>query len=326
MVVPNDPLPLEEELVMKIYRLLPVAGLALFAGCSAESVSDVVTPAAHAAVRWVNAVPDTMPMDYRIVDVLTNANEPSIAYRGSSGAYRQVPPGAHRIRVFQSGTTAACNGPSVVSKVLLDTTLTFAVNHYYTILHAGYMKSGATPTQRLILLDDVFPTTSAGQIAVRVANALGNAGPADFFVAGATAAGGAVTPPAAAPNIAFGAASPYLPLAAAPTSPSASSYRVTATAAGTSTPALADALLPVGTPAFAGSSSVPALDAIGGTQQSGSVLTAIATPPAVAYTLTSSGSSTACAAAGTTSTVPGTTSGAVVTLVDKNPSDKVLGQ
>jgi len=92
---------------MKIYRLLPVAALALLAGCSGDNVSTFITPDPHAAVRWVNAVPDTIDMDYRIVDIVTNANEASVKYRGTSGGYRGVPPGTHRIRVFPSGTTTA---------------------------------------------------------------------------------------------------------------------------------------------------------------------------------------------------------------------------
>lgn len=316
---------LEEERSMRVYRMLPVALTALFAGCSGDSVSTAVSPAPHAAMRWVNAVPDTMPMDYRIVDVVTNANEPNIAYRGSSGGYRQVPPGQHHIRVFPSGSTAAaCNGPSVVSQILLDTTVTFNVNHYYTVLHAGYMKSGASPKQRLIITDDVFPANAAGKINVRVGNAFANA--ADVFVASATAAGGAVTPPAAFTGLAFGAYTAYTPFNTAATTPAASSYRVTATTAGTTTPLLADGLLPVGTPAYAGSLTVPALNAVAGTQQDGSVLTAIVTPPAVSYTLTSSGSSTSCPAAGVQTVVAGTATGAVVTFIDKNPSDPLLGQ
>src|SRR6185437_15233649 len=133
-----------EEFSMKVYRLLPVATAAVFAGCSGDSVAKVVTPEPHAAIRWVNAVPDTMSMDYRIVDIVTNANEPSIKYGASSGAYRSLTPGQHRIRVFPDGTTAACNAPAVVSQVLLDTTFTFQANHYYTVVHAGYMKNGAT--------------------------------------------------------------------------------------------------------------------------------------------------------------------------------------
>lgn len=312
---------------MKVYRLLPVAALALFAGCSGDSVSTLVTPDPHAAIRWVNAVPDTIPMDYRIVDVVTNANEASVAYRGSSGAYRPVPPGQRHIRVFPASTVAAaCNGPSVVSQVLLDTTVTFVVNHYYTVMHAGYMKSGSSPKHRLVITDDVFPAATAGTVAIRAGNALGNVGAADIFVTAAVAASGAVVPPAVFPNLAFGAMSSYSALATAATTPATSSYRVTATAAGTTTPLMADGLLPLGTAAFAGSSSVPPLDPVAGTQQSGSVLTAIVTPPAVAYTLTSSGSQSACPPVGTTTVVPGTATGAVVTLLDKNPNDKLLGQ
>jgi len=307
---------------MKVYRLLPVASLALFAGCSGDSVSKTVTPDPHAAVRWVNAVPDTMDMDYRIVDVVTNANEASIKYRGNSGAYRALPPGNHRIRVFPAATTAACNGPDVVSQVLLDTTFTFDANHYYTVVHAGYMKTGATPHQRLIITDDVFPTAAAGTFSLRVMNALPSA--ADVFATRGVATGGAVTGAAAFTNVAAGATSDYKSLATAPATDSAS-YRVTATAAGTTTPLLADGLLPVGAGAFAGSSSVPPLDPIGGAQQEGSAMTTILTPPGVAYTLTSSGSDPKCAAAGVTTVVKASASGAV-TLVDKNPKDRILGQ
>jgi len=310
---------------MKVYRLLPVALLALFAGCSGDSVSTFVTPTPHAAVRWVNAVPDTIAMDYRIVDVVTNANEASVAYRGTSGAYRSVQPGQHHIRVFPASTVAAaCNGPSVVGQVLLDTTATFTVNHYYTVLHAGYMHAGSSPQHRLIITDDVFPAASAGNVSIRVANA--TAAAADVFVTGAVAAGGAVVGPAAFPNLAFGAVSAYTSFATAATTPATSSYRVTATAPGTTTPLLVDGLLSVGTAAYAGSTSVPPLDPVGGTQQGGSVLTSVVTPPAVAYTLTSSGSASNCPAPGVKTVVSGTTTGAVVTLVDKNPKDLILGQ
>ena len=308
---------------MKVYRLLPVTALALFAGCSGDSVSKLVTPDPHAAVRWVNAVPDTMPMDYRVVDILTNANAASVGYRGNSGSYRALPPGSHHIRVFQAGTTAACNGPDVVSKVLLDTTVTFEVNHYYTILHAGYMKAGATPQQRLIVSDDVFPAATAANISVRAINAIASA--VDMFVTGATTAGGGVSGTATFANMKFGQVGSYTSFAAAATSPAKSTYRVTATGAGTTTPLLADGLLDIGDPAFAGSPTVPALDPIGGSQQAGSVITAVATPPGVQYALTSSGSDPGCKAAGVVTIVKPDTVGAVFSLIDKNPKDVVLG-
>lgn len=309
---------------MKFHRMLPVAVAAL-AGCSGDSVSKMVEPDAAVAIRWVNAVPDTMPMDYRIVDVVTNANEASIAYRASSGNYRPLPPGDHRIRVFLAGTTAAGNAPSVVQTVVLDTSFTFVVNHYYTIMHAGYMKAGAATKHRLIITDDVFPAPAAGTIAVRAVNALANAGPAAVFATMTTGTTGAVATPAAFPSLAFAAVSPYTSMAAAPTSPTTTTYRFTATTAGSTTPLLADGLAPVGAAAVDSSATSVALNAVAGTQQSGSVLTVIALPPAVSYVLTASGTNPAIPA-GTTSTVAGTTTGSILTLLDKNPKDKLLGQ
>jgi hypothetical protein len=299
----------------------------VFVGCSGDSVSHTVTPEPSAAVRWVNVVPDTMPLDYRVVDVVTNANEASVAYRGSSGAYRRVPPGSHRVRVFLAGTTFAGNSDAVVSTVVLDTTLTFAVNHYYTVFHTGYMKSGASPKHHFVVTDDAFPTVASANNAFRAFNGM-PAGAVDVAVVQGTATGGAA-PAATFGGIAYGAISNYAQLAAAPTSPSASTYRITA-AASSSTVALADALAPVGTPASPATTTAlgvttPALDAIAGAQQAGSIFTFVATPPAVSYTLTASGT-TSGVAAGTKSTVAGTTTNAIVTLIDKNPGAKLLGQ
>ncbi len=310
---------------MKVYRLLPVAAMAL-AACSGDSISKLVTPDPHAAIRWINAVPDTMPMDYRFVDVVTNANAASIPYRGTSGSYVQLPPGSHRIRVFLAGTTTAGNGPSLVSTVVLDTTFTFTVNHYYTILHEGYMKTGATgPKHRLVLLDDVFPAPPAGSIALRAINA--NASAADIYATIAVATGGAVSGTPLFANLAAGVISPYSNVATAPATPAASSYRITATAAGTTTPLMGDALAPIGSPKIDSSATSAAFAPVAGSQQDGSVLTVIATPPAVAYTLTASGTNST--PAGTL--LPIVPSGAlaapaIVSLLDKNPKDKLLGQ
>jgi hypothetical protein len=215
-----------------------------------------------------------------------------------------------------------------VSQILLDTTFTFEANHYYTIVHAGYMKAGATPQHRFVITDDVFPSGGTGTLAIRVFDALGNVGSADAFVTAATAAGGAVSGAAAFPKLSFGTSSAYTSFPAAATTPATSTYRVTATAAGSTTPLLADGLAPIGAAAFAGSTSVPPLDPIGGAQQAGSALTAVLLPPAVTYTLTSSGGSSGCKPIGTQTVISGSTTGAgsVAVLVDKNPKDALLGQ
>ena len=83
---------------------LVVAGVA---ACDSDPTSTEVTPAPFASIRWVNAVPDTVAMDYRIVDYPSNASEPNLAFRASSGNWRNLPPGTHRIRVFFTNTTPA---------------------------------------------------------------------------------------------------------------------------------------------------------------------------------------------------------------------------
>lgn len=309
---------------MKVYRLLPVAAVAL-AACSGDSVSKMVTPAPHAAVRWVNAVPDTMPLDYRVVDIVTNAAAASIAYRGTSGSYQQIPPGAHRIRVFLSGTTTAGNGPSIVSTVVLDTTLTFEVNHYYTVLHEGYMKAGASPAHKLVLLDDVFPASAASAVSVRAINA--SAAPVDIFATLADTIVGGVSGTPLFANLGAGAISPYTSIAAAPATPKARTYRITATVAGSPGSLLGDALAPVGAAQIDSSATSARFDPVAGTKQAGSVLTFIATPAAVAYTMTASGTNST--AAGTLLPVApkgALAAPAIISLLDKNPNDKLLGQ
>lgn len=309
---------------MKVFRLLPVAAIAL-AACSGDSVSTLVTPEPHAAVRWINAVPDTMPLDYRFVDIVTNASAASVAYRGTSGSYLGVPSGSHRIRVFLAGTTAAGNGPGIVSTVVLDTTITFTVNHYYTILHEGYMKSGASPKHRLVVIDDAFPTPAAGNVAFRAINA--GAAAVDVYGTIASSISGGVSGTPLFANLGAGAVSAYVPVATAPATPTAATYRITATVAGTPTTLAGDALAPVGAAKIDSSATSAAFNPVAGTKQDGSVLTFIALPPAVAYTLTASGTNSN--AAGTL--IPVNPSGAlaapaILSVLDKNPKDKLLGQ
>lgn len=309
---------------MKVFRLLPIATIAL-AACSGDSISKLVTADPHAAIRWVNAVPDTMPMDYRFVDIVTNASTASIAFRGTSGQYQSLPPGSHHVRVFLAGTTTAGNGPSIVTTVVLDTTFTFVVNHYYTLLHEGFMKSGAAVKHRLVLLDDVFPTPAAGSVAFRGINA--NAVAADIYGTVAVATGGAVSGTPLFANLAAGAVSAYTSVATAPATPATASYRITATLAGTTTPLMGDALAPIGAAKIDSSATSAAFDPVGGSKQDGSVLTFIATPAAVAYVLTASGTNSN--VAGTL--LPITPAGAlaapsILSLLDKSPKDKLLGQ
>ena len=278
--------------------------------CSDDPLSTEVAPAPFTSIRWVNAVPDTVAMDYRIVDYPSNASEPNLAFRASSGNWRNLPPGAHHIKVFFTNTTQAGTNVSVVSQTFVDTTLTFDEGKKYTILHYGFAKAAATPKQQLVVIEDVPPSPAAGQIALRAINAAPALGTIDLYAIPAAATGGATTGAATFPALAPGAIAPWVAMSSVATG----SYRVAATAPA-STAALADALAPVGVAAVpsttvAGVVSQP-LDAIAGTQQEQSALTAVVFGPAVAYTLITP--------TGATVVVPGGTTGGVTVLLDRNP-------
>jgi hypothetical protein len=307
---------------MHFTRML-VAGLAVtgLVACSEDPVSKFVTPEPFASIRWVNAVADTVAMDYRIVDHPSNASEPNLPFRASSGNWRNLPPGAHQIRVFFTNTTAAGTDVSVVSQVIVDTTLTFEVGRKYTIVHYGFTKAGATPADRLILIEDVPPTPAATQIGVRAINAAPAFGSVDVFAEPATAnsMAPATTPPIFS-NLAPAGIADWTGLAALPgpvppaTTPPATSYRFAAAPTATIVPT-ASVLAPPGQRAVpsdtvAGVVSQP-LDAIAGTQHATSALTAVIYGPQVSYTLRTPTGGSVVIAAGTT--------GAVGVLLDKHP-------
>jgi len=299
--------------------LLPIFSVVAVAACSDDPVSTLVTPAPFTSIRWVNGVADTVAMDFRIVDYPSNASEPNLPFRASSGNWRNLPPGAHHIKVFFTNTTAAGTDVSIVSQVFVDTTLTFEEGRKYTILHYGFTKAGATPRNQLVVIEDVPPTPAAGEIALRAINAAPSLGTIDLYAIPATATGGATSGAATFAALAPGAVAPWVGLAARPATPAASSYRVAATAPA-STAALADALAPVGAAAVpsttvAGVVSQP-LDAIAGAQQALSAMTAIVFGPQVAYTLTTPATPTTPAG---TVTIPATTTGGVTVILDRHP-------
>jgi uncharacterized protein DUF4397 len=286
--------------------LTGVAVLAL-AACSDDPVSREVAPAPSASIRWVNAVPDTVAMDYRIVDYPSNASEPNLPFRGQSGNWRIVPGGSHHIKVFFTSTTAAGATPDIVSQVFIDTTLTLEVGKKYTIVHYGYAKAGASPKQHLIVVEDNLPTVGSGQIAFRAINAAPGIGAADVYATAGTATGGPATGTPLFSSVALGAATAWQNLTVAG---GTDTYRLTATAPGSTAP-LADVLAPAGSPAVPATATTAALDAIAGARQSQSAMTAVIFGPQVAYTVRRPDGTTVTTAAGT--------SGGIAVLLDVHP-------
>ena len=296
---------------MRFTRML-IAGVAVagLSACGSDAVTREIAPDPFSSIRWVNAVADTVAMDYRIVDYPSNASEPNLRFGASSGNWRNLPPGAHHIKVFFTNTTAAGTDVSVVSQVFVDTTLTFEVGKKYTILHYGFAKAGATPKQQLVVIEDVPPVPAAGQIGLRFINAAPALGSVDVYAIPAAAVGGPTSGGAVVTNVAPAAVTGWATLPAVTTN----SYRVAATAPSQTTP-MADALAPVGV-AGVPSTTVAgvvtqALDPIAGTQQPLSDLTAVIFGPQVSYTLRTP--------TGGTSTIAAGTAGSVTVLLDKHP-------
>lgn len=210
-----------------------------------------------AFVRYVNAVPDTGAADWRPIDRLEDSPPAlGLAFRGVN-PYQAMGSGSRRIRIFPTSTNIA-----VTSQVLLDTTITFQPNTYYTLIYTGMARAN---TDQLQVIQDSRPTPSSSQVGVRVINAGLGLGALDVLAL-PSATG---TPAATFSNLAVGAASDYTLVNTGP-------LILRARVAGTSTVVVDTVRAPVGD---AGGGS---LDPVAGSTIGGSLLTAIVVPRAVA--------------------------------------------
>lgn len=255
---------------MRLFRLAPLAlAAAALAACS-EASNDPVTPEVPplAYVRYINAVPDTLNTTVRFIDQvqyspMTFANVP---FRGlGQGNYQPTQAGARKFRVFTADVVNFSAAGNTV--VLVDTTITFEAGKYYTLLHSGFARAGSSPRQRIIAINDVFPTVTGSNIALRAIHQAFGVGTVDLHAVPTTTTALSASS-RLVPNFAEAAISPYVtaavgPLAAAVTAPGG-------------TTALVAAAAPAGT---AGTTSA---DPIGGATQGGSVITAIAYPASAA--------------------------------------------
>src|SRR4029079_19222145 len=160
-------------------RLVYVSALLLTSACG-ESTGVDSAQVPKAFIRFVNAMPDTLGVDFHAVDVLENS--PYIAT--SFGDIRQpgytpVAAGERHFREFLSNPNAPI--ASTVSQVLVDTTLHLLPGAHYTLLHAGFARSGQTPVATFLVIEDDIPTPAAGQIAVRVMNLAAGIGSVDVY-------------------------------------------------------------------------------------------------------------------------------------------------
>jgi hypothetical protein len=281
---------------MKPSRILLAAAALSVAACSDDDGDlGVVEPGEMAMVRFINAVPDTGAVTLRFVDRVENLPTfVAVPFRGGSGLYQGVAPGARPTRVFPLATTVAG-----ASTRLVDTTLTLESGRRYTILYAGRTLAGNTDpaADRLVLIADDVPSPGASNVALRVIHAAVGTGPVDVFLAKAGA--NAITSPAVTPlrNVAYLGQSAYLTL---PTRPRVadSLYTITVTGAGSTTALFSS------TPNEPGAPVSNSISAQAGVQIANSALTAVIFPGATAGTRAATTTNTTAAAEAFLDNVP----------------------
>lgn len=242
-------------------------------GCSKDATFQEPLPE-YAAIHWVNAVPDTGQQDMRIIDIPENAGLFDANYRGFNMFYQPIRSGTRTYRIFNSSTD-----PVVAQQVLLEGTVDLTADQGYTLIHAGFARTGSTPAHAALILTDNAPTPAAGQLAVRAVHAGAGIGNVDVFIvrkAVNPATVDSLPDAPAATNIAFGQPSAYLAAAVDDTAAAlGQAMRVVFTAAGTKT-VLASITAP------AGQFGTSAAEPIAGSRIAGSVLTAVLVPRPVA--------------------------------------------
>jgi hypothetical protein len=233
--------------------------------CSKEaSFTEPLPP--MGAIHWVHAVADTGAMDFRPIDIVTNAGLFDAAFRGANQLPQGIEAGTRRIRVFMSSTDPAITGVPIV-----DTSLAFTAANGYAFIHVGLARTGSIPARGVWVIPENPSTPGAGQIGFRVVHA--GAGMALVDVNVTRLASDTLPDAPLVSNLAYAGIGSYLTLPA--DALATDSMRIVITAAGTKAPVLATVRPPTGA---AGTSSV---NPIPGARVAGTVMTAVIVPASV---------------------------------------------
>jgi hypothetical protein len=242
--------------------------VALVAACRRDATFTEPIPP-DAAIHWVEAVPDTMSEDMRVVDMVSNAGLYQASFRGATIVYQGIQAGSRHIRIFNHSTD-----PVIAQQVLVDTTIDFAASDSITFIHMGFARAGSVPQRQVLLFTDKAPDPGAGNVGVRVIHAGAGLGNLDVFLIRRPQDTLALGTPVVA-NVAYAGVSAYTPQ---PADTGAQAMRVIVTATGTTAPILANVLLPAGVVADTANKNNPAP----GARIVGSVMTAVIVPRSVA--------------------------------------------
>lgn len=267
-------------------------------GCTKDATFTEPIPP-QAGVHWMEAVPDTMSMDLRPIDIISNAGLFDAVFRGSNMFYQGIDAGNRHIRIFLSGPN-----PVNASTVVLDTTIAFTSPNSYTVIHTGFARTGSNPGRTLWVVPDGAADPGAGNVGLRVLHAGVGMGNIDIRFKRHAADTLLDTPDVA--NLAYKSVGTYFTVAG--DTAGADSLRIVATAAGTKTPVLFAAATG-GLKLPAGLAGTATSNPIAGSRVAGSVITAVIVPPSVVGSLAPQGGAFAAPSA--------------VFLVDRRPPNTI---
>lgn len=236
------------------------------AACHGDAITNSPVPSL-AAIHFVNAVPDTAKMDFRIVDIVSNAGLFGAAFRGANMFYQGLQAGTRRVRVFYDTTDV-----TIAQTVLSDTNYTYTQAQGYTFVEAGFARSGSVPSRAAWIIADNPADPGANNVGLRVIHAGAGMGSVDVYVIRHPGDTLALAAPVAT-NIAYSTVGGYAPV---PADTQSQALRVVFTATGTTAPILANVALPAG---VAGTATT---NPIAGARIVGSVMTAVLVPASVA--------------------------------------------
>jgi hypothetical protein len=256
------------------------AGAVAVLACAKDATFVVPLPD-YAGIRWINAVPDTMQQDFRIVDIVSVAGLFNANFRGNLKFHQPIEAGTRTVRVFLSS-----DDPEITKTVLQESVLPLAVGASYTFIHAGFARTGSTPARAPWFITDVPPTPLADSVGLRIIHAGAGMGNLDINV---IRRGSDTLPDVPLRTVVYGDLSTWAMLKAdsmrvfhprvgVDSTVFYDTLRVIVTAAGTKTPRLVTAALTLGAPNTINTGTA---EPIGGAAIRGTVMTAVVVPASV---------------------------------------------
>lgn len=182
---------------------LALVGAFAFTACAKDDGPFFAPEVPLAYTRFINAVPDTVPADFRFIDFLEYSPYAiQLQYRGFT-PYQATAPGSRHLRVFTDpGGSPTLND---VTQILADEQITLEADKYYTLVVVGYARAGQTPAKRLQVYEDAIPDAGSN-VAFRAVH-LGSG--LQSINVGITAASGDAIPTPTFANLAYLGASAY---------------------------------------------------------------------------------------------------------------------